>query len=115
MNPPPPSPVLYGRVTPNAMEVATAASIALPPRRNISAPASDANRLSLATIPNRLVTTHEPSGFGARVAQPPAITRKTQQTIDDRIGKPNITNHSATRDVRHPTRCRHDTIRRDQQ
>src|SRR6202171_5478746 len=51
MKPPPPIPHDAGLVTPTASAVATAASIALPPRFRISTPAAAASALSETTIP----------------------------------------------------------------
>jgi hypothetical protein len=50
MKPPPPIPQEAGLVTPTASAVATAASMALPPRFNISTPAFAAGALSETTI-----------------------------------------------------------------
>src|SRR5579875_3240363 len=47
----PPTPLMNGSTTPMAKAVATAASMALPPRRSISAPASAASGCIAATIP----------------------------------------------------------------
>ncbi len=44
-------PAEYGSVTPSAAAVATAASTALPPRRNTSIPAAEASSSTLETAP----------------------------------------------------------------
>jgi hypothetical protein len=73
MNPPPPSPHDSGRTTESVNEVATAASTAFPPRRRISAPASEAITWSAATAPcgNRA------SQAVASLAQPAAARSTT--------------------------------------
>src|SRR5437764_410386 len=68
MYPPPPMFPAAGQVTASAAAVATAASVALPPRFRISRPTSDAIPLTLTTMPLR------PRATSARPArpQPPA-------------------------------------------
>src|SRR5579875_3037590 len=51
MKPPPPGPATNGMVTPSALAVATAASMALPPRFSTAMPASLAFRSMDATAP----------------------------------------------------------------
>src|SRR3954469_15244615 len=51
MNPTPPMPLIHGSRAPIAMPVATAASIALPPLRRISAPTSAARLFWATTTP----------------------------------------------------------------
>src|SRR5215210_8124627 len=55
-NPPPPIPQDWGRATPRAKVVATAASIALPPAFSTSSPTSEAAGASEAITPPRLLT-----------------------------------------------------------
>src|SRR5918912_2078032 len=55
-NPPPPIPQDWGRATPRAKVVATAASIALPPAFSTSSPTSEAGGDSEAITPPRLLT-----------------------------------------------------------
>jgi hypothetical protein len=64
---PPSTPVIQGFVTPSASEVASVASMALPPPRMTSAPAAAARRLCAATRPLRLVT----GGLSTRIDGPP--------------------------------------------
>src|SRR5580693_4404791 len=56
----PPIPFIIGSTTPITAFVATAASMALPPRAKIVAPACAASGLSAATIPSRVNTIERP-------------------------------------------------------
>ena len=60
MNPPPPIPELKGWAAPAAKAVATAASMAFPPRASISLPASAAGPTEETTMPRFAQT-----GWGA--------------------------------------------------
>ena len=51
MKPTPPMPLIHGSSAPIAMPVATAASMALPPLRRISAPTSAARQFCATTTP----------------------------------------------------------------
>src|SRR5262245_29449472 len=83
MNPPPPGPATNGIVTPSALAVATAASIALPPRFSTSIPAWLASASIEATAPPLPTATGvaEVLAAGWRVTAAPAQAGRPSSNV----------------------------------
>ena len=81
MNPPPPILPQHGFVTACAYPTATAASTALPPRRNISSPASDASRCAETTIPCAASTAGADAAIAEADHASPSSTPSTRRMI----------------------------------